>query len=160
MGKTVRPPGPKSPVGVPAYAQHGPCDWHLAALHIAFLAIRSASFGYDSTLLSSPVKVAPTFRASIFAAQAGTVIQCVSRTFVGNDAFLRKCFRPKTVARPVKALRSTYAPYMPSIVSLGNNHIAQGINPTPFAFPVVIEAIEPYCFSAPARQNQCPITIS
>src|SRR6478735_7552735 len=76
MGKTVHPPGPKPPVGVPAYAQHGPCDWNLASLHNAFLAIRAASFGSDSTFLSSPVKVAPTFHASTVAAQAGTVIQC------------------------------------------------------------------------------------
>lgn len=147
-------------MGVPAYAQRGPFDWNLAVLHIAFLAIRPASIDCDSTLLSLPVKVAPTFRASTCAAQAGTVIQCMSRSFVGNDAFLRKPFRPKTAVRPVKALRPTYAPYMPSIVSLGISHIAQGMNSTPCAFPVVTEATEPYCFSTPARQNQCLIKIS
>ena len=69
---------PKPPMGVPAYVQRGPFDWKPAVLHIAFLAIRVASIGCDSTLLSSPVKVAPTFRASTFAAQAGTVIQLLS----------------------------------------------------------------------------------
>jgi hypothetical protein len=36
---------------------------------------------------------------------------------------------------------------MPSIVSLGTDHTAQGINFAPCAFPVVTEAIEPYFFS-------------
>jgi hypothetical protein len=133
--------------------QRGPCEWNLTVLHIAFLAIRVASIGCDSTLLSSPVKVAPTFRASTFAALAGTAIQFfLSRPFVGNGSSFRKRFRPKTAARPVKALRSTYAPYVPSIVSLGTDHTAQGINFAPCAFPVVTEATEPYCFSTPAER--------
>jgi hypothetical protein len=57
------------------FGQRGPCNWNLAVLHTAFLAIRFASIGCDSTLLSLPVKVTPTFRASTYAAQAGTVIQ-------------------------------------------------------------------------------------
>jgi hypothetical protein len=49
---------------VPAYVQRGPCDWNLVVLHIAFLSIRVASIDCDPTLLSSPVKVTPTFRVS------------------------------------------------------------------------------------------------
>ncbi len=68
--KNSTPPPVETIGGVPAYAQRGPCDWNLTALHSAFLAIRIAKFGYDSTLMSLPVKVAPTFFASTFAAQS------------------------------------------------------------------------------------------
>jgi hypothetical protein len=46
-------------------------------------------------------------------------------------------------------------PYVASNVSLGDGHCAQGMNFTPCAFPIVTEATELYCFSTPARQNQC-----
>ena len=46
-------------------------------------------------------------------------------------------------------------PYVASDVSLGTGHITRGINFTPRVFPVVAEATELYCFSTPARQNQC-----
>lgn len=58
------PPPAEAIGGIPAYAQRGPCDWNPAVLHNAFLASRFASIGFDSTLLSLPVKVAPMFRAS------------------------------------------------------------------------------------------------
>jgi hypothetical protein len=84
-----------------------------------------------------------------------------SRPFIGNGTFLRKRVGSKTFARPVKALRPTYAPYVPSYVSLGIDHIAQGMNFTPFAVPVVIEASEPYRFSTPVvSAKRSPLYLS
>jgi hypothetical protein len=153
------PPPVETIGGVPAYVQRGPFDWNPAFFHSAFLAIRFASIGVDSLRSPLSAKVTLTIRASTFAAQAGTVIQYVS-SFVGNDSSFRKRSRPKTTARPVKALRSAYAPYMPPTVSLGTDHTAQGMNFTPCAFPVVTEATELYCFSTPARLNQCPFNVA
>lgn len=63
--------------GVPAYAQRDPWIWNLAVLHIAFLAIRVASIGYDPLRLPLPVKMASAGRAATFAPQAGTVNQFI-----------------------------------------------------------------------------------
>lgn len=59
------PPPVETFGGVPAYVQRGPCYWNRTVLHIAFLAIRVASIGFDPTLAPVPVKITPDARAPL-----------------------------------------------------------------------------------------------
>jgi hypothetical protein len=47
MAEKVRPLRPKPMGDVPAYVQRGPYDWNFTALHVASLAFRVASIGFD-----------------------------------------------------------------------------------------------------------------
>jgi hypothetical protein len=47
MAEKVRPLRPKPLGDVPAYVQRGPYDWNFTALHVASLAFRVASIGFD-----------------------------------------------------------------------------------------------------------------
>lgn len=123
------------------------CDPHCFGW-FRFLANVIAREGYAERLLTT------------FAAPAGTVIQLFPTPSIGDGFSLRNRGHPKTTTGTVEALCSSHAPYVASNTSLGNGHIARGINFTPFAFPVVTEATELYCFSAPARQNQCTHRLS
>ncbi len=50
----VRPLRPKPLGDVPAYAQHGPYYWSFTVLHVASLAFRFASIGFNRFVRRCP----------------------------------------------------------------------------------------------------------
>ncbi len=93
------PPPVETVGGVPAYAQRVPSDWNQAVLHIAFLAIRAASIGIETSLPPSPVKVAPAFSVPTYAAQAGTARQSVVSCARRERRFLADALPPEGVRK-------------------------------------------------------------